>query len=102
MVAIPKAPHRPWSSKAGWSGPRFLFGLDIRLANDAAVFVDLPSHIGAELRAAGSDRKQPLLGELWLHLGGLERRAEPAGQLGDCLRRRFRRRHDPIEDVRLV
>src|SRR4030088_1380109 len=79
-----------------------LFGLDIRLANDAAVLVNLLAHIDSKLGAAGSDWKQPLLGELRLHLGGFEPRAEQACQVQERVRRRLRRRHDPVENVRLV
>src|SRR5262249_1497707 len=56
-----------------------LFDGDIRLANDAAVFVDLPPQVGAEFGAAHPDRKEPLLGKLGFHVGGLQRATEPAG-----------------------
>src|ERR1700755_3069299 len=76
-----------------------LFDRDVRLANDAAVLLALPPEIGAEFRAAGSDRKQPLLRKLGLHVGSLDRAAEPAGQLRERVRRRLRRRDDTVEDV---
>src|SRR6266436_2399598 len=56
-----------------------LFDRDIRLANDAAVFLDLPAQVSAEFRAAHPDRKESLLGKLGLHVGGFQRAAEPAG-----------------------
>src|SRR5262245_33693561 len=56
-----------------------LFDRDIRLANNAAVFLDLPAQVSAEFRAAHPDRKESLLGKLGFHVGGLERAAEPAG-----------------------
>src|SRR5262249_35786218 len=79
-----------------------LFDRDVRLANDAAVLLALPPQIGAEFRAADPNRKQSLLSELGLHVGSLERAAEPTGQLSERVRRRLRRRDDAIEDVRLV
>src|SRR5262249_11164716 len=56
-----------------------LFDRDIRLADDAAIFVDLTPQVGAEFGAAHPDRKEPLLGKLGFHVGGLQRAAEPAG-----------------------
>src|SRR5262245_66562396 len=56
-----------------------LFDRDIRLADDAAVFLDLPPQVSAEFRAAHPDRKESLLGKLGFHIGGLERAAEQAG-----------------------
>src|SRR5262249_2254951 len=56
-----------------------LFDRDIGLADDAAIFVDLPPQVGAEFRAAHPNRKEPLLGELGFHVGGLRRAAEGAG-----------------------
>ena len=72
------------------------------LANHAAIFVSLLSHVSAEFRPALSDRKQSLLGKLRLHLGSREGRAEPSGQVGQHLRRRSRRGHDPVKNVRFV
>src|SRR5215471_12667250 len=43
------------------------------------LYVDLPPQVVAEFGAAHPDRKEPLLGELGFHVGGLERGAEPAG-----------------------
>src|SRR5260370_40306698 len=48
-----------------------LFDRDIRLANDAAVFLDLPAQVTTELRAAHPHRKEALLGYLGVHVGGL-------------------------------
>ena len=48
-----------------------LLDRDIRLANDAAVFIELPLHVGAELRAARANWKEFLLGKLGRHVGGL-------------------------------
>src|SRR6516164_8652725 len=56
-----------------------LFDRDIRLANDAAIFLDLPPQVSTEFRAAHPDRKESLLGKLRFHVGGLERAAEQAG-----------------------
>src|SRR5215831_12082455 len=56
-----------------------LFDRDIGLADDAAIFVDLTPQVGAEFGAAHPDRKEPLLGKLGFHVGGLQRAAEPAG-----------------------
>src|SRR6266487_2765185 len=56
-----------------------LFDRDIRLADDAAIFVDLTPQVGAEFGTAHADRKEPLLGKLGFHVGGLQRAAEPAG-----------------------
>src|SRR5262249_60223773 len=56
-----------------------LFDRDICLANDAAIFVDLPPQVSAEFGAAHPHRKEPLLGELGFHVGGLEPAAGPAG-----------------------
>ena len=43
-------------------------GLDVRLANDAAVIVILPAQQRAEIRAAHPDRREPLGDELRLDL----------------------------------
>src|SRR5439155_20657857 len=59
--------------------PAELFDRDIRLANDAAVFLDLPAQVSPEFRAAHPDRKESLLGKLGFHVGGFQRAAEPAG-----------------------
>src|SRR5713226_175223 len=72
MLANGGGPRKPWrpGGRIARLCPPYghfdcaLFGLDIRQANDAAVFVRLTLHVGAEYRAATSDRKQPLLGEL--------------------------------------
>src|SRR6516162_3880859 len=79
-----------------------LFDRDIRLANDAAVFLDLPAQVGVEFRAAHPDRKESLLGKLGFHVGGLERAAEPPGQPVEHVGRRLRRRHDTVKDLRLA
>src|SRR6476646_5302544 len=92
---MPPGPLRAASAAA-------LFDCNVRLANDAAVLLALPPQISAEFRAAGSDRKQPLLRKLGLHVGSFDRAAEPAGQLSERVRRRLRRRDDTIEDVSIV
>src|SRR5262245_34580640 len=65
--------------RPGTRGSAELFDRDIRLANDAAIFVDLAPQVGAEFGAAHPDRKEPLLGKLGFHVGGLECAAEGAG-----------------------
>ena len=48
-----------------------LFSLDIRLADDAAVFAKLLANVCAKIRAAPADREQSLRRELELHLRGV-------------------------------
>src|SRR5438067_7255183 len=69
--------------------------LDVRLANDSAVFVMLFAKKSAEVRAARPNRIEPLGDELRLDLGYLHRRGEPVGQLGDSFLRCLRRRDYP-------
>src|SRR5262245_53390453 len=83
---MPPGPAAPGTPGAA------LFDRDVRLANDAAILLALPQQIGAEFRAADPNRKQSLLSELGLHVGSLERAAEPTGQLSERVRRRLRRR----------
>jgi hypothetical protein len=58
--------------------------------------------VGAEWGAAGADRKQPLLGELGLHVSVLECAAEGAGELHHRGGRRPCWRHDAVEDPWIV
>ena len=52
-----------------------LFGLDIRIADDAAIFVILFAKTNAELRSARPYRERPWIDQIRL--------GEPAGELGD-------------------
>src|SRR5712671_4348904 len=69
-----------------------LLRVDVRLANEAAVFVRLLAKKSAEIRAAHRDWIEPLGDELRLDLGYLQGCGEPAGELGDHFLRRLRRR----------
>src|SRR5258708_39225264 len=55
-----------------------LFDRDIRLANDAAVFLDLPVRASAEFPAAHPDREAPLPGKLGFDARVLASASEPA------------------------
>src|SRR5262249_2380910 len=87
MMSIAEPPSlRRWrdspSNGGGRQGARrqpCSFPLDVRLADDAAVFVVLLANEFFELGSAGPDRKQALRDQLRFDLGILERSREPAG-----------------------
>src|SRR5262245_42283948 len=86
----------------GMSAARGSLTFDIRLANDAAVFVILCAKKRTEIRATHSDGTEPLDSELWFHLGCLQCRAEPASQLGNRFLRCLRRCEQSPPNVNLV
>src|SRR5882672_3025179 len=68
--------HRPESGSA-------LLRLDVRFADDAAVFLVLFANVRAEIRPAGSDRIESLWEELGGHLRRIQRRHEQRAQVRD-------------------
>src|SRR5215467_9286462 len=84
------------------AGALFSLRLDIRLADDLAVFVILLAEKGGEICAARPDRKEPLADKLRLELGRLHRRGKPTGKLGGRFLRRLRRRKQPKPIVYFV
>src|SRR6266436_4111343 len=78
------------------------FRLDVRLANDAAVFDVLLPDMFRKIRTAGSDRVETKIEELRLDLRGLHCRGEPSGELRDRFLRRLRGRSDAEPDFGLI
>src|ERR1700745_1010727 len=82
-------------------GGLLLSPLDIQLANEAAVFLVLFAKVSAKIRAARSNWKEPLSGELRLDLRYLQRRSKPAGELRECVLRRVCRCDHPEPNIRI-
>src|SRR5205814_8871330 len=78
------------------------FPLDVRVANDAAVFVILFAQISTKFCAARSYGIKHLDHKLLHDFRHLYRRGEPAGNLGDRFLRRFSRRERRIPSVHFM
>ena len=78
-----------------------LVGLNICLANDAAIFVILLSKQSSERCAAQSNRVETLSDKLRPDLGDLHCRSKPAGELRNCLLGRLRWREHAIPELDL-
>src|ERR1700736_3019837 len=76
--------------------------LDVQFTKDASVFVILLANKSAKIRTATHGRIESLNDKLRLDLRYLHCRGEPAGQLGDRLLRRLRRRDYPDPEVHLI
>src|SRR5262245_48088529 len=94
-------PARRASADGRWPA---LLRLDVGRANGLAVFVVALANERREIRAAGAHGIEALGGEPLLDLGQLERGGEPAGELGERLLRRLRRRDhaEPVVHFQLL